>query len=46
MYIYFTVCVCVCSAVLHTEKDWEDIKKMPEHSSLVRDFGRIKHKYV
>ena len=35
------VCVCVCA-----EKDWEDIRKMPEHSSLVRDFSRMRHKYV
>ena len=27
------------------EKDWEDIRKMPEHGSLVRDFSRMRHKY-
>ena len=35
------VCVCVCA-----EKDWEDIRKMPEHSSLVRDFSRMRNKYT
>lgn len=23
-----------------TDKDWEDIKKMPEHSTLMKDFRR------
>ncbi|XP_064404058.1 cyclin-dependent kinase 8-like [Halichondria panicea] len=27
------------------EKDWEDIKKMPEYGTLTRDFGRIKSNY-
>ena len=27
------------------EKDWEDIRKMPEHNTLMRDFGRIKSQY-
>ncbi|CAI8003526.1 Cyclin-dependent kinase 8 [Geodia barretti] len=27
------------------EKDWEDIRKMPEHGSLVRDFSRMRHNY-
>ena len=26
------------------EKDWEDIKRMPEHSTLMKDFK--KNKYV
>lgn len=28
-----------------SEKDWEDIRKMPEHSTLMRDFGRLKPQY-
>lgn len=24
------------------EKDWEDIKKMPEHQTLMKDFKRSK----
>lgn len=31
---------------MYAEKDWEDIRKMPEHTSLVRDFSRMRHKYV
>lgn len=27
------------------EKDWEDIKKMPEHPSLLKDFKRTKYVY-
>ena len=27
---------------LFTEKDWEDIKKMPEHTTLLKDFKRSK----
>ena len=26
----------------HTEKDWEDIRKMPEHSTLMKDFKKTK----
>ena len=29
-----------------TEKDWEDIRKMPEHGTLQRDFGRLRSKLV
>lgn len=29
----------------HAEKDWEDIRKMPEHGTLMRDFGRLKPQY-
>jgi cyclin-dependent kinase 8/11 len=25
------------------EKDWEDIKKMPEHPTLLKDFKRAKY---
>lgn len=25
------------------EKDWEDIKKMPEHPTLLKDFKRSKY---
>jgi hypothetical protein len=25
------------------EKDWEDIKKMPEHATLLKDFKRTKY---
>jgi Protein kinase domain. len=27
------------------EKDWEDIKKMPEHPTLLKDFKRTKYVY-
>lgn len=27
------------------EKDWEDIRKMPEHGTLLRDFGRLRSTY-
>lgn len=27
------------------EKDWEDIKKMPEHQTLMKDFKRSKLVY-
>lgn len=26
--------------ILLSDKDWEDIKKMPEHSTLMKDFRR------
>lgn len=27
------------------EKEWEDIKKMPEHQTLMKDFKRSKYLY-
>ena len=33
------------SLSLSPEKDWEDIRKMPEHGTLMRDFGRLKSQY-
>lgn len=27
------------------EKDWEDIKKMPEHPTLLKDFKRSKYNF-
>ena len=32
--------------LLLIERDWEDMKYMPEHSTLMRDFGRQKVKLV
>ena len=29
-------------SLLITEKDWEDIKKMPEHTQLMKDFNKKK----
>ena len=36
-----TSLICMCCFL---EKDWEDIKRMPEHSTLMKDFK--KNKYV
>lgn len=30
----------LCNLILCSDKDWEDIKKMPEHSTLMKDFRR------
>jgi len=27
------------------DRDWEDMKKMPEHQTLVKDFKKIKYKF-
>ena len=35
----------ILSLPLSPEKDWEDIRKMPEHGTLMRDFGRLKPQY-
>lgn len=35
------MCVFDCA-----EKDWEDIRKMPEFATLMKDFGRLRPKYV
>ena len=28
------------------EKDWEDIKRMPEYNTMTRDFNKLRPKYV
>ena len=30
---------------LYAERDWEDIRKMPEHATLLRDFNRLRPKW-
>ena len=30
------------TSVISVEKDWEDIKKMPEHAQLMKDFKKQK----
>ena len=47
-FVCVCVCVCVCVRVrarvctsvayLISERDWEDIKKMPEYNTLMKDF--------
>ena len=47
MYMYFRCITCVYLCILLLiERDWEDMKYMPEHSTLMRDFGRQKVKLV
>ena len=29
-----------------SDRDWEDMKKMPEHQTLVKDFKKIKYSLV
>jgi len=38
---YFLVCKAVGFNVV--DRDWEDMKKMPEHQTLVKDFKKIKY---
>ena len=45
MYFRCITCVYLCILLL-IERDWEDMKYMPEHSTLMRDFGRQKVKLV
>jgi len=47
--IMFSInCICasnltkVSITVLFLDKDWEDIRKMPEHGTLTKDFKRSK----
>lgn len=32
--------IFVRNLIFFSDKDWEDIKKMPEHSTLMKDFRR------
>ena len=36
----YSVTLFVC---LFSEKDWEDIRKMPEHGTLQKDFRKAKY---
>ena len=29
-----------------SDRDWEDMKKMPEHQTLVKDFKKIKYSAI
>ena len=33
-------------ALSPVEKDWEDIKRMPEYNTMTRDFNKLRPKYV
>ena len=41
MYMYYDGFIVFLCA----EKDWEDIRKMPEFATLMKDFGRLRPKY-
>lgn len=32
-----------CDGANISDRDWEDMKKMPEHQTLVKDFKKIKY---
>ena len=34
--------VVVCCSCDLVDRDWEDIKKMPEHQTLMKDFKKVK----
>lgn len=42
--VYFILCYRIFNVMgFPQEKDWEDIKKMPEHQTLMKDFKRSKY---
>ena len=42
-YIYIYLLELIIDCKICIEKDWEDIKKMPEHPTLSKDFKRSKY---
>ena len=44
--VLMTLLYVYISLYMSVERDWEDIRKMPEYATLMRDFGKLKPTYV
>jgi len=40
---YESIIIIIIVVVVVVDRDWEDMKKMPEHQTLVKDFKKIKY---
>ena len=43
--LHLALLLIVHFVLLYAERDWEDIRKMPEHATLLRDFNRLRPKW-
>ena len=42
--VHLALLLIIHFVLLYAERDWEDIRKMPEHATLLRDFNRLRPK--